>query len=54
MRAYLTMILLLCAHALSAQTWSWQNPTPHANSSNDIRFIDANKGFYVAYAGYIA
>jgi len=54
MKTYSTMILLLFAHALSAQTWSWQNPIPHANSSNDIRFIDANNGFYVAYASYIA
>ena len=41
---YIIALVLLTAGNSFAQ-WTWQNPLPHGNTYNDIKFISQSKGF---------
>ncbi|MGE5354167.1 MAG: YCF48-related protein [Acidobacteriota bacterium] len=56
MKKFYTLFLLIMISAMSnAQTynWEWQNPKPHGNDVNDIKYLGSGKLIAVAGAGVV-
>ena len=46
-------MLLVCAPALFAQGWEWQNPKPAGNDINDVLLLADGRGFAVCDGGVV-
>ncbi|MCU7497989.1 MAG: YCF48-related protein [Bacteroidota bacterium] len=56
MKKFYTLFLLIMISALAnAQTynWEWQNPKPHGNDVNDVKYLGSDKVIAVAGAGIV-